>query len=111
LVISTVQSPQLAPGVQREMRDNMATETFLVDSRYYRGGSLILAFCNDLKGLLVCGRSSEEIEAKLPGAVAEILTARGAEIESVKVERYPGVQPVDFVPGVFSASVAIIEHP
>lgn len=36
-----------------------------------------MAFCNELKGLLVYGRSREEIEAKLPGAVAEILTAQG----------------------------------
>jgi hypothetical protein len=92
----------------------MAVETFLVDSRYYRGGSLILAFCNDerdLKGLLVCGRSRDEIEARLPGAIAEILTARGKKVESVKVDRYPGIFAVDFVPGTFSATVEIGEHP
>ena len=58
----------------------MAVEDFLIDSRYYRGGSLILAFCNDsesLKGLLVYGRSREEIEAKLRGAIVEILIAGG----------------------------------
>jgi 6,7-dimethyl-8-ribityllumazine synthase len=91
----------------------MAVENFLIDSRYYKGGSLILAFCNDaesLKGLLVYGRSREEIEAKLRGAIVEILTATGAKVDSVKVERYPGVLPVDFVPGVFYGT-ADIERP
>jgi hypothetical protein len=91
----------------------MAVQNFLIDSRYYKGGSLILAFCNDaesLKGLLVYGRSREEIEANFRGAIVEILTATGAKVASVKVERYPGVLPVDFVPGVFCGT-ADIEHP
>jgi hypothetical protein len=91
----------------------VAVEDFLIDSRYYKDGSLILAFCNDvesLKGLLVCGRSREEIEAKLRGAITEILTATGAKVGTVKVERYPGILPEDFVPGVFYGS-AEVERP
>jgi hypothetical protein len=90
----------------------VAEESFLIDSRYYKGGSLILAFCNDaetLKGLLVYGRSREEVEAKLRGAITEVLTAPGAKVNFVKVERYPGVLPIDFVPGVFYAT-ADVEH-
>jgi hypothetical protein len=89
----------------------VAEESFLIDSRYYKGGSLILAFCNDAetKGLLVYGRSREEVEAKLRGAITEVLTAAGAKVNFVKVERYPGVLPVDFVPGVFYAT-ADVEH-
>jgi hypothetical protein len=52
----------------------------------------------------------QEIEPKLPGAIAEILTAQGKKVESVKVERYPGLFPIDFVPGVFSVSGEIGQH-
>jgi hypothetical protein len=89
----------------------VAVEDFLIDSRYYKGGSLIVAFCNDvesLKGLLVCGWKREEIEAKLPGAIAEILTAGGAKVANVKVERYPGILPEDFVPGVFYGTAEVV---
>jgi hypothetical protein len=58
----------------------MTVETFLGDSRYYRGDSLILAFCNDerdLKGLLVCGRSRDEIEARLPGSDDGLISVGG----------------------------------
>ena len=42
-------------------------------------GGLIVAYSDDLKGLLVHGRSVDEIKAKLPGAIKEILDAQGVE--------------------------------
>jgi hypothetical protein len=38
---------------------------------------LLVAYSDDVPGLLVSGRSEAEIDEKLPGAIREILEAQG----------------------------------
>jgi hypothetical protein len=81
-----------------------------IDSRYHRGGSLIVAFSDDLKGLLVYGRTPEEIEARLPEAIREILVAQGMEVGTIEVGREDESLPEDFIPAAFVANAAITYH-
>jgi len=45
----------------------------------------LAAFSDDLQGLLVVGANEQEIEAKLPGAIAEILDAMGTPVTDVEL--------------------------
>jgi len=54
-----------------------------IKSKFNAKNGLIAAFSDDLTGLLVVGRTIEEIEGKLPGAIREILEAEGNIVEGV----------------------------
>jgi len=46
---------------------------------------LFAAFSDDLKGLLVVGANWQEIEAKLPGAIRELMDAMGTPVSRVEL--------------------------
>jgi len=47
--------------------------------------SMLAAFSDDLQGLLVVGANWQEIEAKLPGAISELMDAMGTPITDVEL--------------------------
>ena len=62
---------------------------------------LLMAISHDLPGLLVPGRSEEEIAERLPAAVQEILEAQGKTVVGVpRVRPDPGF-PTDFMPPAY----------
>ena len=46
---------------------------------------LLAAVSDDLQGLLVVGANWQEIEAKLPGAISEMMDAMGTPVSSVEL--------------------------
>lgn len=56
-----------------------------IKSKFNAKNGLIGAFSDDLAGLLVIGRTIDEIETKLPGAIREILEAEGNTVNAVEM--------------------------
>lgn len=52
----------------------------------HRNSDLLVALSEDLKGLMVPGRSDEELEQKVPDAIREILEAQGFKVISVTAD-------------------------
>jgi len=74
------------------MRDSVQAGTdgeFVRDIRVYIVGNrqtgLLVALSDDMKGLMVAGRTEEQIELELPDAIREILEAEGHRVTSVCV--------------------------
>lgn len=57
-----------------------------VKSKFNAKNGLIAAFSDDLAGLLVVGRTIDELETKLPGAIREILEAEGNIVKAVEMQ-------------------------
>ena len=53
--------------------------------------NLMMAFSDDLPGLLVSGRSHEEIRQRIPGAITEMLEAQGEDVLSVEAAAETGM--------------------
>lgn len=68
-----------------------------VKVRKHKDTDLRVAYSDDLKGLLVPGRSVEELEEKLPAAITEILEAHGHTVLSVDLDDSDEL-PEAFVP-------------
>lgn len=45
---------------------------------------LLAAYSDDLKGLLVFGKSNQELDTKIPGAIRELLEAMGHSVFSIE---------------------------
>jgi hypothetical protein len=87
------------------------TKSITIQFRTHKNGSLMVAYSDDLRGLLVHGRSAAEIEAKLPDAVKEILTAQGMEVIYVDLEPKADEEKlVDFLPAGLIAKAGITQH-
>jgi hypothetical protein len=71
----------------------------------YRNSDLLVALSDDLKGLMVPGRSEQEIANKVPDAVREIFEAQGFRVVSVTSESEN--LPPSFVAREFVASAKI----
>ena len=66
--------------------------TIQIVTKYNAKNGLIAAFSDDLQGLLVVGKTTQEVERKLPGAVREILEAMGndvGELELIPTDEKP----------------------
>jgi hypothetical protein len=46
---------------------------------------MLAAFSDELQGLLVIGANAQEIEAKLPGAIGELMDAMGSPVTHVEL--------------------------
>src|SRR5437667_9384574 len=63
------------------------------------------AFSDDLHGLVVHGRSEDEIREKLPGAIRDLVDAHGMEVVSLTVDRDDRL--ADYRPPMFIANAAV----
>lgn len=59
------------------------TKSITISTVQYRGSDLLMAFSDDLPGLLVPGRTQDELKRKLPDAIREIFEAQGCQVISV----------------------------
>ena len=64
----------------------------------HRTTDLLMAVSCDLPGLMVPGRSAEELNAKLPAAIQELLEAEGHRVVSVEIAERDWNLPADFLP-------------
>lgn len=63
----------------------MIHRTIRIESSFNQKTGLMAAFSEDLQGLLVVGKTKEEITKKLPGAVRELLEAMGNRVSKVSI--------------------------
>jgi hypothetical protein len=73
----------------------------------HRTSDLLVALSDDLKGLMVPGRSDEELERKIPMAVREILEAQGFRVISVTADSATGDLPAAFMAREFVANAKV----
>lgn len=64
----------------------------------HRDTDLLMATSYDLLGLMVPGRSEEELAEKIPAAIREILEAEGNEVLSVEFMEPRADLPEEFIP-------------
>ena len=74
----------------------------------HKATGLLAAFSDDLHGLVVHGRSEDEIREKLPGAIRDLADAHGKEVVSLTVSRDDRL--ADYRPPVFIADAALAER-
>ena len=70
----------------------------------YKKSDLLMAISHDLSGFVVHGRSIEEIEGKLTGALKDFLEASGFNVFSIESHKE---DIHDFGPPAFIASAAL----
>lgn len=59
------------------------TREITIEIVKHRDSDLLVAFSDDLKGLMVTGRTQQEVESRLPGSIREILEAEGYQVINV----------------------------
>jgi len=62
------------------------TRTIRIKVAEHRNSDLLVAISDDLKGLMVPGRSEEELLNKLPAAISELLEVQGFKVLAVTTE-------------------------
>jgi hypothetical protein len=85
----------------------MIDKTIRIKVLAHKGGDLLMAVSEDLRGLVVHGRSDDEIEEKLPGVVRDLLEADGFEVVSLQIERQDESPVPDFGPPTFVANASL----
>jgi hypothetical protein len=71
---------------------------FTIEIVRYAKSDLLMAFSNELPGLLVPARGEEELDQRLIGAICELLEAQGAINIFVTLKREPTELPSDLIP-------------
>ena len=66
--------------------DRMQVRYIRVKTVQHRNTNLLMAYSDDLEGLLVPGRSHEELRRRLPAAITEILQALGVKVTHVEAK-------------------------
>ena len=84
----------------------MSARIIRIYTAEHRDTGLLMAVSRELPGLLVHGRSEEELEQKLPHAIQEILEAQGNTVVSISVaeEEQPSIPESFKIPPAFIAS-------
>lgn len=59
--------------------------TINIKCKIHRPSGNLAAYSDDLQGLLVIGANEQEIEAKLPGAIRELMDAKGTPVGDVEL--------------------------
>ncbi len=73
----------------------------------HRNTDLLMAISYDLPGLMVPGRSEEELAEKIPAAIQEILEAEGNKVLSVELMEPRADLPEDFIPPAHIADAVV----
>ena len=87
----------------------MATRQIRIMILQHRKTDLLLAVSDDLRGLMVPGRSEEDLFAKIPAAIQELLEAEGISVISVDPVREDPDFPADFIPPAYIADAHLAE--
>jgi hypothetical protein len=78
-----------------------------IQARVSRSTKLMAYYSDDLPGLLVVGHSPAEITSKLPGAIRELLEARGHRVGDLAISDDDA--PADFGPPGFIVHTDVAE--
>ena len=81
----------------------MVTKQIRIMILQHKSTDLLLAVSGDLRGLMVPARSEEDLLAKIPAAIHEILEAEGNSVISVDPVREDPDFPTDFIPLAYIA--------
>lgn len=82
---------------------DIVVEEIRIELSRHVGSDLMIAHSHELRGLMVPGRSLEEIDRKIVPAIRELLEARGLSVVSIDIiER--DASPSEFLPGFFCAT-------
>jgi len=75
----------------------------------FRDADLLVAVCSEMSGLVVHARSLDELDAKLPGAIRELIEASGKKVLAVETVRHdlPQADGFDIPRQCISAAVAL----
>lgn len=84
----------------------MHKNRFKITLLEHKETGLLMATSDDLPGLVVHGKSAEEIEGKLPGIVSDLLKASGEQVGEVRLER-TRIDGIGFGPPSFIANACI----
>jgi Domain of unknown function (DUF1902) len=71
---------------------------------------LLAATSEDLDGLVVFGKTVEEIERKLPTAIRELLETSHEQVGSVTVVPDDRISRAGFGPPAFIANASLVKH-
>ena len=85
----------------------MLEKTIRIKILAHNRSDLLMAVSEDLRGLVVHGRSDAEIEAKLPAAVRDLLEADGFGVVSLQIERQDESPVPDFGQPTFVANASL----
>jgi predicted RNase H-like HicB family nuclease len=89
------------------MREGIVELKIAVTAILNKKTGLLVAFSEDLKGLMVPGRTPDEIKERLPIAIRELLEAMGKRVVSVDAVQDTDDLPSEFVHASFVASAAL----
>ncbi len=87
-------------------RETLTRDIHVTTLRHSTTG-LLMAISDDLKGLLVPGRSQEDIREKLPAAIKELLEAEGFVVGKVETTEEDNGIPKNFQTPVFLAKAEL----
>jgi len=87
--------------------EQAVTRDFVIEIVRYAKTNLLMAFSNDLPGLLVPARSEEQLDQRLLGAIRELLEAQGATNIALTLTNEPSELPSDFIPSRFKARASM----
>lgn len=99
---------ELGAGLVEKGPAMLASETgmtFRIRLLKHKTTDLMLAVSDDLTGLMVPGRSEEEVVERLPRAIRELLEADGKEVASIELEED---SPTDFIPPAYIANARLV---
>jgi hypothetical protein len=88
-------------------KERIITKDIEIKVLTHRDTGMLAAYSPDLKGLLVMGRSEEDIARDLPGAVREILEAQGKQVVTVEATKKTGEPLGEWAPAAFVASARL----
>ena len=87
----------------------MEERTIRVTLRKHDTSPLLAATSDDLPGLLVFGRTREEIADKLPIAIRELLQAMGYQVISLTAVADERMSKAGFGPPAFIANASLVK--
>jgi hypothetical protein len=80
---------------------------FRIQIASYAKSDLLIAYSDDLPGLLVTARSEEELARRVPLMARQILEAEGTTLIDVELEREPPSLPAGLTPFRFTAHASL----
>ena len=87
----------------------MENRTIRITLRRHDATGLLAATSEDLIGLVVFGRTADEIAAKLPSVIRELLEASGYEVNAVTATPDDRVSQAGFGPPAFIANASLVK--
>ena len=80
---------------------------FTIEIVRYAKTDLLMAFSNELPGLLVPARGETQLDQRLEGAIRELLEAQGATNVSLTLRSEPSELPPEFIPSRYKARASL----